>query len=383
MTRIRAQTSGSGGETVRRARIARGLTQSALAREANVSRQALSAIEAGAYQPSVAVALAIARALDRSVESLFAPAGVVERVRATLDSGRRREGAAPQAIRQPVALGRVADKIVAMRQTPADLRLSVASGVVERFAGRLATVAALRSRAEIDSALLLAGCDPAAALLGDWLARHHAPVTCFASRCSSRRALAMLRDGRVHGAGIHVRDPRSGEYNLALARHALGHGRAVLVNFARWELGLGALRDSPAARGVANLADRRVRLVNREPGSGARIVLDEILAQLKIDPAKIHGYDREVAGHLEVAAAIAQGEANVGVTIRLAAEAYGLSFIPLREERYDLVVPERELDAVPVKAMMETLNSTQFARELSTFCGYDTSQTGALIAKIG
>lgn len=370
---------------VRRARLSRGMSQDALAREAGISRQALSAIESGAYQPGVAVALRLARVLDRTVESLFGAREKAEHLSATFAGGESAAGVGSSgAARRPVALARVGKRIVAVARPAACLSLAAASGIVERVVRRRAEVASLRSRAEIDSTLLIAGCDPAVSILGDWLVRHHAPVNAFAVPCSSRGALAELIGGRAHAAGVHIRDPNSGEYNLALARRALGSRRGVLVNFARWELGLVTARGNPAGiRGFADLARPRVRLVNRPPGSGARLALDESLAELKLSCVKIRGYDREAPGHLEVAAAIATGEADVGVAIRVAAEAYALGFIPLRQERYDLVIAESEIATPPVAAMLDALNSSRFTRELSALCSYDTSQTGRVVARLG
>jgi molybdopterin molybdotransferase/putative molybdopterin biosynthesis protein len=379
MTRIMAETR------LRVVRLARGLSQSTLAKHGGISRQALSAIESGAYQPGVGVALRLAQALGQTVESLFGAGEEGPHLSATL-AGERRRPTAHGAVGQRVALGRVGDRIVALTQPAAALNLAAACGIVERVSGFNVEVASLRSGPEIDSRLLIAGCDPAVAILNDWLSRHHAPAGAFASSCSSRAALSALRAGRVHAAGVHVRDPRSGEYNLALARGALKRRRGMLINFARWELGLAVAAGNPLAiRGVADLARSRprVRLVNREPGSGARLALDEALEELGLSPRKIEGYEREAAGHLEVAAAIARGDADLGVTIRVGAKAYGLDFIGLREERYDLVIPQAEADTAPVRAMLDALNSSRFTRELSALCFYDTARSGEVIARFG
>ncbi len=157
----------------------------------------------------------------------------------------------------------------------------------------------------------------------------------------------------------------------------------MVVGFARWELGLAtAPGNRLGIRGVADLARPDVRLVNREVGAGARAFLDEALAELSIPATRVDGYDREVGGHLEVAAAVAAGHADAGVTIRLAADTYGLPFVLMREERYDLVILERDLEALPIKAMLEALNSQRFAREVSQFCAYDTAQMGRTVARI-
>jgi putative molybdopterin biosynthesis protein len=194
----------------------------------------------------------------------------------------------------------------------------------------------------------------------------------------------MLTEGRTHSAGIHLKDPGSDEYNLASTRTVLSRRAATIVSFARWELALATAVGNPLGiRGVADLARRGVRMVNLEVGAGARAFLDSALAESGIDGKRIEGYDIEIGGHLEVAAAIAAGHANVGVTIRLAADTYGLPFVPMREERYDLVILECDLDSTPVKAMLDALNSRRFAREVSQFCAYDTSQMGRTLTRIG
>jgi len=164
---------------------------------------------------------------------------------------------------------------------------------------------------------------------------------------------------------------------------AVGRQASIVVNFARWELGLAVAAGNPLnIRDFAGLAQPQLRIVNRERGSGARLALDEGLQELGLSGPGIKGYSRELAGHLEIAEAIASAEADAGVSIRVAANAYGLTFIPLREERYDLVVREDESGLVPVKAMLDALNSRRLAREINQFCAYDTSQMGKMIAQI-
>ncbi len=360
----------------------RGLNQGELARRAGISRQALSAIESGLYQPSVAVALSLARELGETVESLFGESDepACKRIEA---AWAEEEGSSAGALGR-VALGRVGGKVVAVAQPAAHLALSPAAGTLERIGRRQAEVSTCRLPNEIDATLLIAGCDPSVTILADWLARRRSPVCAVALSCSSSRALAALVEGRAHAAGVHLRDPQTGEYNLASVRRALGHRPSLLVNFARWELGLvTAAGNRLKICGFADLARPGLRIVNREGGSGARSALDEALGELGLHRDRIHGYKRELAGHLEVAAAIAAGEADVGVTIRVAADVYGLGFIPLREERYDLVIVERESASQPIKAMLEALNSRRFAREVSQLCAYDTNQMGKVIARVG
>jgi molybdopterin molybdotransferase/putative molybdopterin biosynthesis protein len=369
-------------KTLRSARDARGFTQLELARCAGISRQALGAIESGLYMPSVSVALSLARELGQSVETLFGDGGQATSNRIEVDWSTDEAGGR-NAFPCRVALARVGGQMVAVRQPTAQLMLPAAAGMLERTQRSRAEVETFRTPEEIDSTLLIAGCDPAVTILTDWLARHRAPVSAIALPCSSSRALSMLMAGRTHAAGVHLKDRDSDEYNLAPARTALGRHPATVFGFARWELGLAtAVGNRLGIRQVADLARRGVRLVNREVGAGARAFLDEALAESGIDAKRIDGYDFEVGGHLEVAAAIASGHANVGVTIRLAADTYRLPFVPIREERYDLVILDRDLDSTPVKAMLEALNSRRFAREVSQFCAYDTSQMGDTIARV-
>jgi putative molybdopterin biosynthesis protein len=364
--------------TLRDTRIARGMTQSGLARRAAISRQALGAIEAGAYQPSVAVALRLARELGQTVETLFAEsAGQASR------QIEARWSDAPGSSGTGVVLGRVGGRIVAVSQPAAGLALAPPAGIVARANRARTRVSTWRSPDEIDSTLLIAGCDPAVAMLRDWLARQRSPICAAALPYSSTRALEALLDGRAHAAGIHLRDPQSDEYNLGAVRRALGRRAAILVNFARWELGFAVAHGNRLGiRGVADLARRRVRLANRERGSGARCALDDAVTELGLRADSISGYAREFGGHLEVAAAIAAGAADAGVTLRVAALAYGLEFIPLREERYDLAILAPEAESPPVNAMFEALNSRRFAREVSQFCAYDTGQMGQVIGRL-
>src|SRR5258705_3057643 len=317
------------GEAIRRARASRGLTQIDLAARAGISRQALGAIESGSYQPGVSVALSLARELGESVENLFgAPAD--DTVRQISASWRDDDlSASGPTARNRVALGRVGGKVVAVTQAAARLTLVAGGGMLEHAAHRRAEVRTFLSRDDIDATLLIAGCDPAVAILADWLARARSPVAAISLNCSSKRALATLIAGRVHAAGVHLRDTRNGEYNLSPVRHALGKRHAALIHFGQWELGLATAANNPLKiGGFGDLERPRLRIVNRELGSGARAALDEDLTRLGLKANRIAGYRDELGGHLEVAAAIASGQADVGVTIRVAAQAYGLDFVP-------------------------------------------------------
>jgi len=367
------------GNRIRTARIARQVSQAELARRAAISRQALGAIEAGVYQPSVSVALKLARELGDTVESLFGELPF-EHVDAAVGSSAEASGAKPGT---RVALARIGGRVVAVPYFAGHRTLAPAAGTIERMNGTRAAVESFRSPAEINSTLIVAGCDPAVSLLADWISRHHAPVSLASLGCGSKQALDALGEGHVHAAGAHLRHRKTGEYNLDAARSVLGRRRTVLVSFARWELGLATASGNPyRIRGFDDLKRRGLKLVNRERGAGARNALDEALRDLGIDTKTLAGYEVEVPGHLDVAEAIAAGRADLGVTIRVAADAYGLGFVPIREERYDLAIPEREMSSTPVRAMMESLTSARFAREVAGLCGYDTASMGKVVAHL-
>ena len=363
-------------DIIRRLRTNQGMSQLVLARRTGISRQALGAIEAGIYQPSVSVALSLARALGETVESLF---GKSSEPKSSEINAVWARGAILSEDRQSrlAALGRVGGKLVAIPQQASCLALWPAAGTVERVIRNRVAVATFHSRDEIDSTLLIAGCDPAVPILIEWMARTGSRVGVVALPCSSGKALAALGTGSVHAAGVHLRDPKSGDYNFAPVRRAIGGRRARLVNFARWEVGLVTGHGNPLGiRDLRDLARPKIRIVNRDRGSGARQVLDEALVEAAIKPEVVAGYANEVGGHLEVAAAVHAGYADAGVAIRVAAEAYGLGFIPLREERYDLAIPETELERPPVMRMLEALNSRRFACEVAQLCAYDTTRMG-------
>jgi putative molybdopterin biosynthesis protein len=359
------------------ARVARGLSQIELARRAGISRQSLSAIESGIYQPGVRVALKLAHELGRSVEELFGDEvdlhvsadWVSLKPRTVLTRGSR------------VSLARIGGRLVAVPLPGACLTMLTAAGLAECVkAGRQVQVTAFRSPREIESTLHIAGCDPGVAIVRDSVRRGRL-VDLITIPSSSRTALQMAASGGVHVAGVHLRDPQTGDYNFAAAQAAFGRKGFKIINFARWELGLATRNEGPHPKLVEDLKQRDVRLINREPGAGARLALDEAFADQGMKPGEIRGYEKVACGHLEVAAAIAESVADAGVTIRLAANLYGLRFQPWREERYDLVIPTSEFESAPVQILMEALNSRALAREIESLCAYDTTQMGQVVTQ--
>lgn len=186
----------------------------------------------------------------------------------------------------------------------------------------------------------------------------------------------------MHIAGVHLFDPVTGESNLPFLKRSLKGSGYEVVTFATWEEGLLVRRGNPKSiRTAADLPEPMVTLINREEGSGARLLLDQRLHAAGVQPGQVQGYDRIVSSHFAVARAIAERQADVGIGIRSAAQLFDLDFVPLQAARYDLVVPKAYLKSHPtLPRLFETLVSRPFRHEISALGGYDTSETGRVRA---
>jgi putative molybdopterin biosynthesis protein len=177
---------------------------------------------------------------------------------------------------------------------------------------------------------------------------------------------------------MHLRGARTGRAGLAAVRRTLRGCDVAVVRFVTWDQGLiVAPRNPRGLHEVSDLARRGVSIVNRERGSGARALLDAELARSGLSSSSIHGYDREAFTHLAVAQAVSLGLVDAGVGIRAAAHAYGLGFVPLQREHYDLVIPRALLVHPPVEAFLEVVQRHAVRRDLEAAGGYDTSGLGA------
>lgn len=195
--------------------------------------------------------------------------------------------------------------------------------------------------------------------------------------------LIALARGEAHVAGCHLLDEESGEYNVPFVRRVLTGVPASVVTLAGRSQGLLVARGNPKGIGkLEDLLQDGVMFVNRQKGSGTRVLLDFLLRQAGLIPRRLTGYDVEVDTHTAVAAAVASGEADTGLGILAAAKAFDLDFVPLRDERYDLVVPRAARDLPQVKALRDVLSSAEFRDSMREMGGYDTSQTGTLVAEL-
>ena len=365
------------GTRLRLARQARGLSQQQLAGVAGVTRQAVSAVESGHSDPSLRVALGLARALGMTVEELFGPGELGDPVLA-------RPIAAVSGPGSRVALATVGDTFVALpmhADTAAPLGFGPAGGLVAGASSAPARkppwdLVPVRSIGPPRPTVVVAGCDPALPLLETPLALLDPPLAFAWWPCGSGEALRLAAAGLVHVAGVH--QPRAGTSpgDAALPGGAADiPGGADVVGFASWREGL-VVRPGARVRGLGDVAARGLRLVNREPGAQARALLDQERRRLGLDPAELPGYDTRAAGHLQVAAAIIGGLADAGVSSEPAALAYGLDFIPLAQERFDLVLPAKHAASREVQGLLKVLTSPWLLAQLASLPGYDAARCG-------
>jgi putative molybdopterin biosynthesis protein len=368
MTGQQAAATGGSGLRLRLARQARGFSQLQLAGMAGVSRQAVSAVESGLSDPSLRVALALSRALGMTVEEIFGPAISEPKVPA-----RSLAPTGPPGSR--VSLAPVGEALVA-------LPLSGATATRAGFSaagGRVLGPGEVSPLGPPRPTLLVAGCDPALPLLEQPLGLLDPPVSFLWWPCASQEALSLAAAGLVHVAGAHLQDA-GGDYNTSAAAELMTGG-ADIIGFCSWREGLVLRPDLPPGIGsVRDAAAAGLRLVNREPGAEARRVLDRELAAAAIEPRSLPGYDTRATGHLEVAAAIAAGLADAGIASEPAALAHGLRFIPLTQERFDLVVPAAQAGSREVQALLRALSSQWLLDQLASLPGYTLSNCGERIA---
>ena len=380
---------------LRELRVKAGLAQKELADRAGVSRQALSAVEAGDSVPATSMALQLARVLGCRVEDIFSLGEETTPLDATLvgeTAGQAPPGGPPR--RGAVAAVRVAVATVAGRwlahvldgenasacPAPADGLLTPAPGKTADTV--TVRVQPLRESEALKQNLFCAGCDPALALLGGHLPERFPGSRLHWIEAGSSAALEMLARGEVHLAGLHLFDEESGDFNVAAVRRRFGGQAMVLLNLAVWEQGLVvALGNPKRIRKVADLGRKGVRVVGRPRGSGA----EELLTRMSVDEGlarKAISFVGVARGHMAVASTVAAGAADTGISTRAAAATFGLDFLPLAEARFDLAMSRAAAADVRLQRLLDVLASPRFRRDLGGLAGYGSERTGKIVAEI-
>lgn len=193
----------------------------------------------------------------------------------------------------------------------------------------------------------------------------------------SLEGLIALRQGKAQLAGSHLIDVASEEYNLSYVRHLFPDRSVTLFTLAYREQGLMVPPGNPKGiRGLQDLGREDVTFINRNRGSGTRVWLDQQIDKIGLDLRHLKGYEQEVRTHIQVAEAIQTGSADVGLGLQAAAQQYQLDFIPLFQERYDLVIPLEMLDNRLLTRLLDYIQSGAFRQDANALGGYDTTHSG-------
>ena len=358
-------------------RLKRGLAAAHLAEMAGVSRQTIYAMEAGSYVPNTAVALKLARVLEVRVEELFSLPGDLPLPEFRLEQAALLPGPESPQEGQPVQLCRVDDRLVASPPSPVPWYFPASDAIVaaQPTARGKTKLRVFDPERQFQNRVLIAGCDPAISVLARHV--HAAGIELVLAHRNSSQSLSLLKDRYVHVAGTHLRDESSGESNLPAIAGMFPRDSVAVISFAVWEEGIVTARGNPKAiRGVEDLARPDVNIVNREAGAGSRKLLDTHLNRLHIATGSVHGYNAEALGHLPAAWRVQTGDADACIATRAAARLFGLGFVPLVSERYDLAIRRQHLDLPGIQALLDVLGRAQFRRELDSLGGYDTAATG-------
>ena len=365
---------------LREKRQALALSQKQLAELAGITRQAVSALEANQYSPATSVALQLARALRCRVEDLFSIKQGGEIIEGEL-LGLLPPGRGPIRAQVTQIGHRLMVRPLDGMGELASLSATADGLIVESNPNQLRVkVKLLKDREAVRRKVVIGGCDPAMFLAGEHVRKHDQEnlIPCL---MGSSIALAALKRGEIHVAGIHLADENSGSWNLRDLKQNVGDMDCMIVTFAHWEEGFIVRQDNPKKiRTAADLAKTNIRIVNREKGSGARRLLDKQLKANGIQSERIKGYAEEVFSHLEVAAHVKAGLADTGIGVRAAASISGLDFVPLQRERYDLVIPRVYYETLSgLQILLDTMVSKRFRDELEALGGYDTRDSGKIV----
>ena len=263
----------------------------------------------------------------------------------------------------------------------ADGIIEVPQGTEGIESGQTVSVRLLSSESKLRSSLVVIGIhDPLLDELADMLHSADRSVYMNSTHVGSMGGIMAIRRGEAHAAGCHLLDTGTGEYNVSFMRKYFPKNDVRLVRCVGRLQGLMVAAGNPL--GISRFEDiarSGVRYVNRQKGSGTRILADYLCSKSGLDAQKIYGYEREELTHTSVAAQIAAGSADAGMGIYSAAKLYGLDFVPVCTEEYDLIIPDHAWDSAPVQRLLDVLKSAAFAERLGQMGGYTLDAPGEII----
>jgi excisionase family DNA binding protein len=233
----------------------------------------------------------------------------------------------------------------------------------------------------IEGAFLASGSnDPILDMLHTYMRKSYPEFYIFSANIGSTDGLKALNMGYTDIAWSHLFDPKTGEYNIPFLPTHLPNVKPVVVNLFRRDLGfVVAHKDPLRIRGFEDLAKKEVRLINRQKGSGTRVLLDHHLRRLKISTSNINGYEREVYTHFEVALSILSKEADVGIATVAVSKLLGLPFIPITQECFDMILDQSTFFEKGIQAFIEILNSQEFRNRIGRLGSYDFKNSGKIL----
>ena len=251
--------------------------------------------------------------------------------------------------------------------------------------GHVLSVDLLRSRSEIQNTIIISGSDDIALRLLDTEISKNSNIRIICSSVGSVGGLLALGKGYAHMAGSHLLDPETGEYNSGAVSRFLPQLPVHIIDFVGRTQGLIVPKGNPRnLEGVEDLLKSGVRFINRQKGSGTRLFTDYLISEFNLDSTAILGYQVEEYTHWAIAAAVESGDADVGVGIKAAAMSSSLDFIPLGEEKYQLVVPSIYVkDSEWFSIIMDVLKGSTLSDQIKCLGGYDVSNMGKVDAVIG
>ncbi len=260
----------------------------------------------------------------------------------------------------------------------ADGILEVPQGMEGYEAGSAVSVRLLRPASAFHNTLLATGShDPLLDEVADMLHRMDASMFMSSSHVGSMGGIMAVRRGETHIAGVHLLDERDGNYNISFIEKYFPQGGVRLVECVGRSQGLMLQEGNPLSiQGIPDLIRPGVRYVNRQKGSGTRILADYLCREQGVDTRKVYGYDREEFTHTSVAAQIHSGTADAGMGIYSAAQLYKLDFLPICVEQYDLLIPDAAWDTPQVQRLLQVLKSDAFREKLTSMGGYHLQQPG-------
>ena len=233
----------------------------------------------------------------------------------------------------------------------------------------------------IEGAFLASGSnDPILDMLHTYMRKSYPEFYIFSANTGSTDGLKALNMGYTDMAWSHLLDPKSGQYNVPFLSGFLPNVKPVVVNLFRRDLGFVVSPKNPLhLNGFEDLIQKRVRFINRQKGSGTRILLDHHLKRLRISPSKVNGYEKEVYTHFEVGLSILSKEADVGIATVAVSKLLGLAFIPITQECFDMILDQSTFFEKGIQAFIEILNSREFRNRIGGLGSYDFKDSGKIL----